>query len=268
MKLTSAVAALILFAGCRGFCQIQTAASTLGFEVASIKPSDPAATGTRIGVAPGGTFMAKNVTLKALIQQAYDVRDFQISAGAGWIDKQRYDIVAKGNLAGVSDDEMRAMTDEQRNAFKARLLLQLQMLLAERFQLKIHRENRELSVYALSVVRNGPKFKTATDDDVLRSSLSVRRGTADKAEITGTGVPLANLVRVLSDQVGRTVVDKTGLKGNYDFKITFIPDTPVIETDGLSIFTALEEQLGLRLEAQKGMVEVLVIDRAEKASEN
>jgi uncharacterized protein (TIGR03435 family) len=235
----------------------------------------------QIGVSPGGMFTAKNVTVKGLIQQAYEIRDFQVSGGPAWLDTERYDIVAKGTETGTSDDEIRKMTDEQRTAFKARFLLKVQMLLADRFQLKVHRDTKELPVFALSVARNGAKIKAAADDDISRSGLTVRRGDAGKSEITGTRVPLTKLVQTLSNVVGRTVVDKTGLKGNYDFKITFTPDmgsqpgsgggtdpAPAIGTDGPSIFTALQEQLGLRLEAQKGTVEVLVIDSAQKASEN
>ena len=270
MNRTSVVVTMVFLAARTGFCQIPATAPESGFDVASIKPSDSAATGSQIDVSPGGVFTAKNVTLKALVQLAYELRDSELSGGPGWFDTQRYDIVAKGNVAGVSDDEMRKMTVERRDAVKARFLLQVQMLLAERFQLKIHRETKELPVYALSVARNGPKIKTAADDDATHSNLSMRRGAAGNAEITGTSVPLANLARSLSDLVGRSVMDKTGLKGNYNFKMTFTPDTGLqgAAGDGPSIFTALQEQLGLRLESEKGPVEVLVVDSARKASEN
>jgi bla regulator protein blaR1 len=281
VKTVPAVMTLVLLAAGAGFCQNPATASESGFEVASIKPADPAASGMRIGISPGGTFTATNATLKALIQQAYEVRDFQISGGPGWLDTQRYDIAAKSNLTGTSDDEMRKMTDQQRDALKAQFLLKLQLLLADRFHLKIHRETKELPVYALSVARIGPKIKTAADDDATHTRLRLRSGGAGKLEISGTRIPLANLVRALSDQVGRTVVDKTGLTGNYDFTLTFTPDLGLPPAtgdaidrptatggDGPSIFTALQEQLGLRLESQKGPVEVLVIDSAQKASEN
>jgi len=270
MNRTSVVVTLVLFAARAGFCQIPAAAPESGFEVASIRPGDPAATGTRIGVSPGGMFTATNVTLKALIQQAYEVRDFQISGGPGWLDAQRYDIAAKSNLTGVSDEEMRKMTDQQRDAIEARFLLKLRMLLADRFQLKIHRVTKELPVYALTVARSGPRISPAADDEVARGRLRIRRWDAGTSVITGTAVPLARLVNALSNQVGRTVVDKTGLQGDYDFKITFTPDMGLqgAAGDGPSIFAALQEQLGLRLESEKGPVEVLVVDSAQKASEN
>jgi uncharacterized protein (TIGR03435 family) len=243
-------------------------AAPAGFEVASIKPSDPAAGGMQVGVSPGGVFTARNVTVKALVQQAYDVRDFQISGGPGWLDTERYDIVAKGDGTGPSEDDLRKMTDEQRNLFKDQLLLKLQELLAERFELKVHRETKELPVYALIVAKNGTKFQASAEGDVTRSGLTIRRGDGGKSEITGTRVPLAVLVRTLSNQVGRTVLDQTGLQGNYDFKMVFVPDLAPSDADGPSLFTALQEQLGLRLDAQKGPVEVVVIDSVQKASEN
>jgi uncharacterized protein (TIGR03435 family) len=240
-----------------------------GFEVASIKLSDPAPGGMQIGVSPGGVFTAKNVTLKALIRQAWDVRDFQIVGGSGWLDTERYDIVAKGGGTSVSEDDVRKMTDQQRNDFKEQMLGKVRALLADRFQLRVHRETRELPVYGLVISKSGAKFQAAADNDVMRSGLTIRRGDTGKTELTATRVPMASLVKSLSDQVGRTVLDQTGLQGNYDFKITYAPDMAATsETDGPSIFTALQEQLGLRLDSQKGPVEVVVIDSAQKASEN
>jgi uncharacterized protein (TIGR03435 family) len=249
-------------------CLAAAAAAQSGFEVVSIKPSDPAAAGMQIGVSPGGVFNAKNVTVKALLQQAYDVRDFQISGGPGWVDTERYDIVAKGDGTGPSEDDLRRMTDEQRNSFRDQSLQKLRGLLADRFQLKVHRETKDLPVYALIVAKNGTKIRASADGDVTRSGLTMRRADGGKTEITGTRVPLAVLVKTLSNQVGRTVLDLTGLQGNYDFKMAFAPDLSPADADGPSLFTALQEQLGLRLDSQKGPVEVLVIDSVQKASEN
>jgi len=236
------------------------------FEVASIKPSDPQARRTRIGISPGGLFAAQNVTVKILIQHAWDVRDFQISGGPGWLDTERYDITAKGDGPDVSEDDMRKMTEVQRNKLEEKYLIKVRALLADRFQLKVHRETKELPVYALIVAKGGAKIRRPTEDGSPGGRLSMRRESAG-TEVTGQKAVLAQLVRLLSDQVGRTVVDKTGLEGSYDFKMSFAPDQPA-ESDGPSIFTALQEQLGLKLEAQKGPVEVLVIDSAQKASAN
>jgi uncharacterized protein (TIGR03435 family) len=174
------------------------------------------------------------------------------------------------------------MTDEQRGLFEQQLQLKIQALLADRFQLKVHRETKELPVYALTVVclarsaqtgcreKNGTRIQAAADDDVTHNSLTIRRADGGKTEVTGTRIPLASLARLLSNQVGRTVLDQTGLQGNYNFKFSFAPDLAqaAAENDGPSIFTALQDQLGLRLEAQKGPVEVVVIDSSRKASEN
>ena len=250
------------------------------FDVASVKPSDPQARGVQMGLSPGGLFTARNITLKALIQEAWDVRDFQISGGPGWLDTERYDITAKGDGPGVSEDEMRKMPEAQRNKLQEELLMKVRTLLADRFQLKVHRETKELPVYALIVAKGGPKIQPLTEDGSPGGGLSMRRGGAG-TEITGNRVPLAYLVHLLSDQVGRTVLDETGLKGSYDFKMSFAPDRgpgqqppgagddrQLPESDGPSIFTAVQEQLGLKLDAQKGPVEVLVSDSAQKASAN
>ena len=250
------------------------------FEVASVKPADPQARGVRIGLSPGGFFTATNVTLGILVQHAYDVRDFQISGGPGWLDTERYDITARGDGPGVSEDEIRKMTEVQRNKLEEEFLMKVRTLLADRFQLKVHRETKQLPVYALIVAKGGPKIHPATEDGSPGGGLSMRRGSAGM-EITGQKVLLASLVRLLSDQAGRTVLDKTGLKGSYDFKMSFVPDRGLSqqppgagddrqlpESDGPSIFTAVQEQLGLKLDAQKGPVEVLVIDSAQKASAN
>jgi uncharacterized protein (TIGR03435 family) len=133
---------LIVFAACTALGQSTAAQSGLkvGFEVASIKPSDPAARGMQLSVSPDG-FTAKNVTVKGLIEDAYDVRDFQVSEGPGWLNTEKYDIVAKGNGIGVSEDDLGKMTDEQRELIKKQLLLKLQALLADRSQLTGRRKN-------------------------------------------------------------------------------------------------------------------------------
>ena len=250
---------------------VSTAFGQTAFDVISIKPNDSGANGAQMGLSPGGTLNAKNVPLKALIQQAYDVRDFQVFGGPGWLDTQKYDIIAKSGTAegaGVSEDDVRKMTDAQRNTLKEQLVAKVRALLADRFQLKIHRETKEMPVYALIVAKNGAKIEVAKDSDLTHSGLSVRRDETGKSAVTATGIALPFLVKFLSNQVGKPVLDRTGLKGNYDFKMTFTPDLNAAESDGPSIFTAVQEQLGLKLDSQKGPVEVVVIDSVQKASEN
>ena len=148
---------LIVFAAAVAFCQ---SAALSSFEVVSVKPSDPAAgRGMQIALSPGGQFTAKNVTVTTLIQQAYNVRDFQISGGPGWLDSERYDIVAKGAGPDVSDDDMRKMTEAQRNRLEEQFLMKVQGLLADRFSLRVHRETKELPVYDLIVAKGGPKIQ-------------------------------------------------------------------------------------------------------------
>lgn len=275
------ISALIIFAAY--FAAGQTSPSQPAFEVASIKRSDPAGGGTQIGVSPGGVFTAKNVTIKALIQQAYEVRDFQISGGPGWLDTERYDITAKGQT-GVSEDDVRKMTKEQLRRLEKQFLLEARSLLADRFQLKVHQDTKELPVFALVIAKGGAKLRLTPgggDASEGMNGLTMKRNEAGQWELTGHGVP-ASLVKILSRQVGRTVVDRTGLTGDYDFKITFSPDIgqrppdpggeggsrQLADAEVPSIFTALQQQLGLRLDAQKAPVEVVVIDSVQKPSAN
>jgi bla regulator protein BlaR1 len=235
------------------------------FEVASIKPSDPAAHGMRFQIAPGGRFMASNVTVKMLIQQAYDVKGFQVTGGPGWIGTEHFDIVAKGEGAAAPDD------------FKP----MLQALLKERFKLVFHRESKEMPVYALVPGKNGPKLTESTGGP--GGQMMMNRG-----QLTAKKITMTAFANQLSNQLGRNVLDKTGIKGDYDFKLEWTPDQnqpmggpmggskengpeappPSVEVAGPTIFTALQEQLGLRLESQKGPVSMLIVDTAEKASEN
>jgi uncharacterized protein (TIGR03435 family) len=268
-----ALAGLVIIPGC---AQVQP-----GFDVASIKLSDPASTGSEIGISPAGNFFAKSITVSALIENSYDVRNFQVSGAPGWLATERYDIVTKNDNTGVSEGDLPKMTIGEREVFWERLLVKVQSLLADRFQLKLHRETKELPVYALVIAPTGSKLQGRTESGNGGPSLSVRRDETGNSEIVGRRLPLSSLLRVLSRQVGRTVLDKTGLKDDYDFKITYAPDLALQPEfaaagadslsaggGGPSLFTALREQLGLRLEAQKGPVEVLVIDSIQRPSGN
>jgi uncharacterized protein (TIGR03435 family) len=273
-----------------GLCG-QSSTPPLTFEVASIKPSATDDRRVMIQIQPGGGLRTSGTSLKMLLTFAYDVRDFQISGGPGWINSDRYEIVAKGGGAAASDtpDDPRKMTDEQRKTVGDQMRERLRALLADRFQLTLHRETKEQSVYALLVAKNGPKLQESQTKDGQAKEGTGPRGPMmrmGRGELSGQGVALDMLTRTLSSQLGRTVIDRTGLKGNFDFKLTWTPDPgqsagppgggpppgadapPPPDPNGPSIFTALQEQLGLRLESQKGPVEMLVIDRVEKPSEN
>lgn len=262
----------------------QAAPAPLTFEVASIKPSAPDARGGFLQLQPGGGLRATNFTLKQLLAFAYDVRDFQISGGPAWINSARYDLQARaehGPEAPASPDDLRKMTDGQRKSFQDQIRERLRALLAERFQVAIHRESREEPVYALMVAKGGSKLQESQEGAGGRQGLmGMRRG-----QFKGTGATVQMLAMVLANQLGRPVLDKTGLAGKYDFQLEWTPGPgesfgppggpppgvdppPPPDPNGPTIFTAVQEQLGLRLESQKGAVDVIVIDRAEKASEN
>ena len=194
--------------------------------------------------------MATNVTLKTLIQSAYGVKDFQITGGPRWLDGDAYDVSARADAAGqLSNDDLKPM---------------LQALLADRFRLKVHRETKEVSLYSLVVAKTGSKLREHTgpggpSGGTLRDS--------GKVTMNAVKVPIAMLAENLGRVLGRTVVDNTGLTALYDFRLEWAQDQTADAT-GPSLFTALQEQLGLKLESTRGPVEVIVIDSAEKASEN
>jgi len=284
MTRTSVGVALALLTAFRLFGQ--SGATSLTFEVASIKPSGSDDRRVSIMMQPGGGLRTTGSTLKMLLTMAYDVREFQISGGPAWINTDRYDIVAKAERsagAEIPRDDPRKMTEEQRKTVGDQMRERLRALLADRFQLTLHRETKEQSVYALVVAKSGSKLQESEKEGTGPRGPMMRMG---RGELSGQGVQLDMLARTLSSQLGRTVIDRTGLKGNFDFKLTWTPDPgqsatplgggpppgvdapPPPDPNGPSVFTALQEQLGLRLESQKGPVEMLVIDRVEKPSEN
>jgi uncharacterized protein (TIGR03435 family) len=255
----------------------QSQAAPQRFEVASIKPGDPSSRNTFVNITPGGGFRASNINLKFLIHVAYHVENFQISGGPAWMNSERYDIDAKSSDGAAVD--IRKMSEAQRDEFQKRIELKIQGLLAERFKLAIHRESKEVPIYELVVAKNGPKLiSVAADDGKRQRGMRMRPG-----QFEGMGATLPMLAQTLSDATGRKVIDKTGLAGNYDFKLDWTPapgqmtpppggqPEPVLpppDPNGPSIFTAVQEQLGLKLQSAKGPVEMIVIDGVEKPSAN
>jgi uncharacterized protein (TIGR03435 family) len=237
------------------------------FEVASIKASGTDDGRTLVQVLPGGGLRTSGATLKFLVTFAYDVASFNVSGGPGWINSERFDILAKAERSGSEDPnyDPRKITERQYQTFREQMRPKLRTLLADRFQLKLHREMREESIYALVIAKNGTGLKPSKDF----RGFSVGRG-----QVTANGATVEMLRGYLAGQLGRPVLDRTGLSGAFDFKMEWMPDvaqadavTPGDPT-GPSLFTALQEQLGLKLESTKGPVEVLVIDQVEKPSEN
>jgi uncharacterized protein (TIGR03435 family) len=239
------------------------------FEVASIKLGDPLSSGTSFSLQPGASLKVENASLKSLIQYAYDLRDFQLSGVSGWMTSERYTILAKGAGGGA---DYRSMNDAQRKAAFALVRKRLQRLLAEPFQLVVHLETKQLPVYALVLAKNGHKLKPNTSPDG-----AIQGMTTGRAIFKGERASMEGIVQGLSGITGRPVRDETGLQGYLDFEMKWTPDAAAApdsgearppETVGPTLFTALQEQLGLKLESRRGPVEILVVDHAERPSEN
>jgi uncharacterized protein (TIGR03435 family) len=275
MKQVPGVTCLIVLTASAALTQSVT--TLPDFDVASIKLSDPTTTGTDYGISPSGSFFAKGVTVRTLIENSYDVRSFQLFGEPGWLDTERYDIVTQID-DGVPEGDPRRATTGGRQVIWDQLMARVRMLLADRFQLKLHRETKELSVYSLVIASSGSRLRAPKEGET--SSLNIGRDHTGNTVIKGTRLPLSSLVRCLSGRVDRVILDQTELKDDYDFIMTFSSDTtlePELAAagadhlsagDGPSVFTALQKQLGLRLEAEKRPVEMLLVDSVQKASEN
>jgi uncharacterized protein (TIGR03435 family) len=272
----------------------QPGAATTGaiaFEVASIKPSPPPEpnpfgfpTRPSIQMGPGGRVDATQATLVDLILRAYDLQDFQVTGGPKWITSDRFEVAARAgtNFSGDTQHIRPMMLD----------------LLSERFKLRVHTENRELPVYHLVVARQDGKLGTQLRPAAVDcAAVRARRGLGVEPPADGSepdcrpsfnvnvkaatmtielqGESMAELARILHlPDTGRTVLDKTGLAGSFDAELTFAPEPlpgfprlPGSE-NGVSLFTALQEQLGLKLAPDRGPVEILVIDGAEHPTGN
>jgi uncharacterized protein (TIGR03435 family) len=264
--------ALIFITVCASFGQAPPSASP--FDAASVKLSRPGdSRGSTFQFTPGGGLNITNGTLRDIIETAYSVRDFQILGGPGWLNSERYDVSARS----APHDAQTGPGDSPNRVADTRL--RLQTLLAERFKLNIHRETRHVPIYALVVGKSGSKLIEGETAVSERSTGGIR---AACGQMTGTMASMANLAVYLERQLRRPVVDRTGLSGRYNFQLEWTPDSgpcstpldgsgpgaPVNSSDGPSIFTAVQEKLGLKLESTKGPVTVIVIDHAEKADEN
>jgi uncharacterized protein (TIGR03435 family) len=258
-KLFATAAGLSLLAG---GLSAQNKPARLTFEVASIKPSDPSTPGGGIKALPGGQeYRAQRVPVLLIVSLMYKVPMRQITGGPGWLATDLWDIQAKADRSYNLDD----------------LHTMFQNLLTDEFKLRFHKENREGSVYALVQDKSGSKMKANTSEQDFKIPLDAGPDGA----VVGTRVPMPYFAWWLGQQVvqrdGRPVIDRTGLAGNYDFTLSFAPDLPPnVPRENLppglldrpTIFDALRQQLGLKLEPGKGPVEFYVIDGAEKPSAN
>jgi uncharacterized protein (TIGR03435 family) len=260
------------------------------FDVASVKANSSGEWRKSIGPAPGGRFLATNQTLRDLMPFAYGLpqvaANIRIVGGPNWIDSDRFDIVAKTD-GTPTPQEMGAM---------------LRTLLKDRFKLAAHGETRELPIYALVTTASradlGPRLRRSavSEADCAARRAAIRRrelvpppqpgkppicgsGRTVPGKMTAVGWPMEQLVSALTPFAGRVVLDRTGLSGLFDFDVEWTPDQlprqppddpdPIrIDPNGPALFTALPEQLGLKLESTKGPVDVLVVDRAEKPTKD
>jgi bla regulator protein blaR1 len=256
-RLSVVLAVFLVAISARLFGHGQSDQKTVAFEVASIKRNTSQANDGGMHVEPGGRFGATNISVFYLIAGAYGesmsaLRPSQIIGAAGWLEAERYDIVAKAANAADMD-----------NFEKTRLLLRA--LLEDRFELRVHREQREMPVYALVRAKTegalGPNLKQ-TIPNCSTPSAGCGFGGGPFNHIKGDAIPIAILTQLLAGATDRIVVDRTGLQGGFKIDLEYSPDQNA--TDKPSIFTAVQEQLGLKLEPTKAPVDVVVIDHVER----
>lgn len=251
------------------------------FDVASIKRNlsgDPA---IRLGPVTRGTFRATNIPLQELITMAYRIRDFQLAGAPGWLRSERYDVEGKAG-DGRGFDELTAM---------------LQPLLEKRLRLRFHRETKEMPVYSLVVAKAGKlteaEGECSPPPDGPANPAQLPHGPCGSlfilpGHVMGQKVGMSRLAEALARLTARAVMDATGLRGKYDVSLTYTPESlplaaagaaapdpppglpplPPIDPNAPSLFTAIQDQLGLKLESQRGPVTILVIDQVERPSKN
>jgi uncharacterized protein (TIGR03435 family) len=230
------------------------------FEVATIKPSQPATAGPLIGISAGRITLT-GFTLKELVVFAYWIHPSQVGGASGWMASDKFDIVGKPEKGFVPQDQLRKM---------------VQNMLAERFQLSIRHDEKELPIYVLSEAKGGSKMKARKPNDGGAGFRLVFDGAA---RLPGRNATVAQLIFVLQTRgvFDRPVVDKTGFTGNFDFDLSWSPieNQPggrgaaiASDSDAPDLFTAIQQQLGLKLESRRGPVDVVMIDRVEKPLTN
>jgi uncharacterized protein (TIGR03435 family) len=239
----------------------------LRFEVASLKPSPPIGRGGFNGIRPaagGQRYEAANCTIKTMIGVAYRVKPEQIVGGPDWLDADRYDMEAKAEKSS-NGDELHTM---------------LMNMLVDRLQLKFHRDKKEMRMYALTVGKNGAKLTPHEAANAGEPWIDQAQPKFLHMKMKATSVTLDYFAFRLGLNMDLPVVDLTGLHGDYDFNLEYTRDLPVgfpeggkingedPDTSGSTIFEALRQQLGLELKAQRGPVDVIVIDHAEKPTAN
>lgn len=264
--------------------------ATPTFEVASVKPNTSGEGGMFMRMMPGNRVTVTNMAPRQLITMAFQLQQFQLTGGPSWIDKDRFDIVAK--IAG----EQAPFVPGQPNP----IMLAMRTLLVERFKLKLHKETREMDVYNLVMIKPGvpgPALKPSTTDCVALAN--ARRGGPPPGPPPGPpgpndpmacglmgmpgiirmgGQPISQMTQMLTNQTGRLVFDKTNLTGNWDFTLKYLfegrggqplpPNIPAPDPDAPSLYTAIQEQLGIKLESGKALVEMTIIDSIDHPTDD
>jgi uncharacterized protein (TIGR03435 family) len=261
------------------------------YDVVSVKPNTGAGRGGSSSMPDG--FSMRGGTLTGLIFSAYALKyPEQLIGAPSWLASDKFDVDAKMESSVM--DELQKMSPDDRSAARRKMM---QALLADRFHLVVHTETREFPLYTLVIAKSGLKMKEAKPGDTYPNGFKIPGGRGGGAGsmlfqlgpsgtmLTGQAEPLAQLIPTISREVGKIVLDKTGLTGNYDFVFQYTPENFHARTDltepppgsgmvlppdfGLiSIFTAVQEQLGLKLEAVKAPIEVIVIDHVDRPSGN
>ncbi len=246
----------------------------MAYDAVAIKPNK-SGSGSMSWRSSDDSFEGINFSLKQLIVNAYGIRDGLISGMPAWAEGAHFDIHAK--IVDPDAEALTKLTPEQRQAMVASIL-------TERFGLKVHKETKQLPVYELTVLKDGPKFKDSVavevdpkDDPAQRKGMGPGSMMTSDGQLKSVAIPLSSLVSMLASELSRTVIDKTGLAGKYDLNLKWTPDRVAAAgtDDGQqpadvapSLFTALQEQLGLKLVSSRGPVETLVVDHVEQPSEN
>ena len=278
------IVTLMSFAVSTAFAQGNAAASAVesnttevllpgaAYDVATIKPSNPNAQGGGVGMRPNAVFYSTGQSLKNAVCNAYDVMVFQCLGGPAWFESDLYDIEAKPDSA--TTEQLLKLRWKQRWPVLQRMQ---QALFADRLKLKVHYETREMTIFALVVAKGGLKMHEAKPGDTYANGLKGSDGKpfgggsfmVGNGKITAQGMSMDALAGQLKATTSHIVSNKTGLTGVYDFTLRYSDDMGAnADSTAPSIFTALQEQLGLKLESSKGPVDVLVIDHVERPSAN
>ena len=287
MKSATVITALLLASSAVRAGQQPAPVKEPAFDVVSIKPTQSSAIGGGLRFNPSGRVEWTGTTLRNLIRMGYQRFGFdprEVVGGPAWIDSERFDIIATAERPAQNRSD----------GFPEQLFAMIQAFVEERFKVRVHNEQREAPIYALVLARGDGKTGAAlrqVPDTCAEAIKAIGEKTprsgpppcsfgASAGRLIGTGVTMTMFGYVLSNFVGRTVVDRTGIAGSCDIELTFDPATAAQAPPGAapgptpaddtkpSIFTALQEQLGLKLESTRGPIDVLVIDQAERPTPN